>query len=392
MAMFSKSDLYDFKKKSAHPQVKGMAGLRALAAIGVFCVHFNQMAGLDAAKGPFDLSIFMANGNHGVALFFSLSGFLLSLPFWQTYVTGLPFPSLKNYFIRRAARIIPAYYVLLTLLILLGTLWKIPGSGFDILSHYLFFFNITEFSIFSINPPFWTIAVEVQFYFLLPFIFFGFRFFRSRHVLFILILMTVLSVWLQTQMAVKVFNLTIPWPGNPWLTWIRPNGAVVNHSIIACFPHFILGIIAGYLYTRYGLSIRSLKKKSEAVFWTCLTLITLMLSTAWTSPLELSVVPYSFPIIPILFTCMILSCAQAGIAGKILETPLLKWLGTVSYGLYLYHYPVLLHLEWQMRKKGIDAGEHYLFFGFTGFIVSAALAALSFYMIEHPLLRRAGGK
>jgi len=62
--------------------IAGLDGLRALAALAVFGVHFQQITGVAGRVGPFDVQTLLANGNTGVCLFFVLSGFLLSLPFW----------------------------------------------------------------------------------------------------------------------------------------------------------------------------------------------------------------------------------------------------------------------------------------------------------------------
>ena len=71
------------KTKTFHSKeyLPGLHGLRALAALLVFGVHFNQIVQLDYDIGPFSLYRLLANGNHAVSLFFTLSGFLLSLPF-----------------------------------------------------------------------------------------------------------------------------------------------------------------------------------------------------------------------------------------------------------------------------------------------------------------------
>ena len=113
-------------------RLPGLDGLRALAALCVFSVHFNQIVQLDGDIGPFNVYRLMANGKHAVSLFLSLSGFLLSLPFWNWVVSGKPLPATRNYLIRRLSRILPAYYVVLTALVLLSGLWRVPDAYVDI--------------------------------------------------------------------------------------------------------------------------------------------------------------------------------------------------------------------------------------------------------------------
>ena len=218
--------------------ISGLDGLRALAALAVFGVHYNQIVQFSYHIGSFSVYRLLANGNHGVSLFFSLSGFLLSLPFWRAIAFGDQFPSLKVYTLRRIARILPAYYLALTALVILTSLWRVPGAKIDILLHYTFLFNYTEFSIFSINPPFWTLAVETQFYLMLPCIFLLIRKFSAYKPWGVIILLGIGAYGLHYGLISTVTRI-VPWPFSPWLTWIRPYGAVLSHSILANLPHFL---------------------------------------------------------------------------------------------------------------------------------------------------------
>ena len=78
-------------------------------------LDFNALTG---AWRPFYL--FFNLGAFGVAIFFLLSGFLLSGPFWGAYDAGRPMPSLRTYALRRAARIMPGYYTALTVSLILA--------------------------------------------------------------------------------------------------------------------------------------------------------------------------------------------------------------------------------------------------------------------------------
>src|SRR2546430_2063210 len=104
--------------------IAGLDGLRAIAALAVFGVHLQQMTGLKGSFGPFDVERLLANGNTGVCLFFMLSGFLLSLPFYGSQAvlqhgsSGMGWSI--GYAIRRIGRIVPVYYLALTALIVMG--------------------------------------------------------------------------------------------------------------------------------------------------------------------------------------------------------------------------------------------------------------------------------
>lgn len=373
-------------------RIRGLDGLRALAALSVYGVHFNQIVRVDYHIGPFDLYRLLVNGDHGVSLFFTLSGFLLGLPFWRAMEAGKPLPSLKGYFVRRCARIIPSYYIALTSLIVLSSLYKMPGALADILLHYSFLFTLTEFSIFSINPPFWSIAVEMQFYLLLPCIFVFLRRWPAWKGVIGLLVMSLAAYFLHFLLAGSISRI-IAWPFQPWLTWVHPYGAVLTHSLFAFVPHFFLGLTAGWGYLQISNKQTSyhakIKGAAELVFWFSLVSILVILSTGLEEVIQIPHGRYSLPVVPLLLTALILSAPFSGFAGQCLVSFPLCLLGTLSYGIYLYHYPCLSQVDKYMAKFNMDAAEHWLLFALLSFLLTVLIAVVSFIVIERPLLRAA---
>ncbi|MEI6446990.1 MAG: acyltransferase [Actinomycetes bacterium] len=154
-------------------------GLRALAATLVFVFHSWAFvnAGDFAAfvESHSVLGSAWANGADrlgvlGVALFYVISAFLLYRPFVAARLAGHDGPDLRRYALRRAARIVPAYWLALTVVCL------IEGRS-DVLSlrgifqTYLFGGIYDGHALWFNNPlpAAWTIAVEVTFYIFLPF-------------------------------------------------------------------------------------------------------------------------------------------------------------------------------------------------------------------------------
>ena len=101
-------------------RVPALDGLRGLACLAVFGVHFQQKTGIEGTLWQFDLARLMQNGNTAVGFFFLLSGFLLALPCWSRAEhnnEGGGGGSWRRYFWRRFGRIAPAYYLALSALV-----------------------------------------------------------------------------------------------------------------------------------------------------------------------------------------------------------------------------------------------------------------------------------
>ncbi len=146
-------------------------GLRALAALSIVAFHvylaerFEYTTWGKEASSDF---FFLATGVH---LFFVLSGFLLFLPFAKAILHATPLPSARVFYKRRALRILPAYLVCLILLVMLQprTLGiNDPLFLGDLVSHLFLIHDDFPRFIQDIDGPFWTLAVEVQFYLALP--------------------------------------------------------------------------------------------------------------------------------------------------------------------------------------------------------------------------------
>ena len=136
-------------------------GFRGLACVMVFFYHYAVNAGVRP---------FVILGFTGVHLFFVLSGFLLFQPFLKALSQGTPFPVIGTFYLRRFVRIYPPYFVSLILYILvrMKTHTNVP-SGSNILAHVFLVSNYINPKLwYSLNAVYWSLAIEMQFYILLP--------------------------------------------------------------------------------------------------------------------------------------------------------------------------------------------------------------------------------
>ena len=143
--------------------------LDAMRGIAAAMILFGHAAGASGFAVDNALGAYAARLNMGVTLFFLLSGFLLYRPFIAARLQGRPPIRIRDYARRRVLRIVPAYWVALTLLALwpgLAGLWD-GGTWW----RYYAFSQIywQESTLFGI-PPAWSLCVEIAFYLALPFL------------------------------------------------------------------------------------------------------------------------------------------------------------------------------------------------------------------------------
>jgi peptidoglycan/LPS O-acetylase OafA/YrhL len=124
------------------------------------------------------LDVLVRNGYLGVDLFFLITGFLLTLPWFRHADAGLPAPDWRSFYARRARRILPAYYLQLVLLFFVvlplfyPRIWiqSTPFVVGNLGAHFTFLHYTTPLtsSSMTLNGALWTLAIEFQYYLLLP--------------------------------------------------------------------------------------------------------------------------------------------------------------------------------------------------------------------------------
>ena len=145
-------------------------GLRGLAALGVLTLHV-WMFTVQGAHGRDELvSLLTGELRLGVVLFFVLSGYLLAGPWVASALDDRPTPRLGRFAVKRAARIVPAYWVAM-----IGSFWLLAGSGHDyevsvgqLPLFAAFGQNYVASAAGRLDPPMWSLVVEVSFYTVLP--------------------------------------------------------------------------------------------------------------------------------------------------------------------------------------------------------------------------------
>lgn len=343
--------------------------LRGIAILLVFCFHYlGKLYGHGASEGmPTALALLFC-GDVGVTLFFVLSGFLLSRPFLQ----GAPL-NLGAYFMRRALRILPMFY----LVVLLAALWS--GQWLQALGVMLFQ-GIRVGVMAPMGNVWWSLAVEVQFYLLLPAIVWLLRRPGWRHVCWGLI---PLATYAYYQVCVSGLeqgfwadqrdSLVGRWPlfaVGAVLAWVQLRfGAVLCHVakyrwlglVLAVVALLALNLLAEYRVHQFG-------SLAHGLFYEHYLLDAL----AW-AVFIFALLNFKFP------------------GAGVFVNPLLHRLGLWSYSFYLLHSSVLFFLLRdnsfvQLPLRPVGWAEELLF-GVGILLLAVALSACTYRYIELPFLR-----
>jgi peptidoglycan/LPS O-acetylase OafA/YrhL len=351
-----------------------LTGLRGIAAFWVFCFHYKALIGFDAVPNntvtDLMLSVF-SYGGQGVFIFFTLSGFLLALPFVKSHKTGLPVDRFK-YLLRRVFRVFPTYYAQLAILCLLALsmpgLLPIPSSWQSWLAHATMSFYLPPFNVDAMLGVWWTLPIEFGFYLLLPLVAFGLS--RNRAVWFLTICMLVMLVF-RFFMLQRYANQGLP-----------------MHLYVYALPGsmdcFGLGVFAAcvWVYKQDWVSKnrRWIGLLSLSALMASYGVLGFFVMQYWTGHWSMYVVT------PLLASGIAGLCLLAMQRLVWLETILgnqvLRFLGDISYSLYLWHLVViLLMLRWAdempLKNGGIPA---FLLASFITIFISYA----SFRLFERP--------
>jgi len=308
---------------------------------------------------------------YGVPIFFTISGFLITTILLKSLKKqeGLGRPGIvKNFMIRRVLRLFPIYYLFIIFFWLakryLGLLlWK------DEFTPYFFTYT-PNFLIYKIGygpaacfSHLWSLGVEEQFYLFWPWIV---LFLPARPRMIVTIAMVVFALAYRTVF----FN-------NP----------TVGTLPFTNFHTLGVGAILAYLYEQHGSPIRWLKQHRHLIFTISLIHLVLVLiffreaHRGWHFYREFSLCICTFSIV------LVSIFGWKGFIGYFTRNKVVQYIGTISYGVYLYHMPV--PFVYRAMQAKYFPSVHMSDGVFLVFCLTATigLAALSYKFIEMPFLR-----
>jgi peptidoglycan/LPS O-acetylase OafA/YrhL len=364
--------------------IAALNGLRALACLAVFGVHWQQFTAFAASWGPFDAKRFLEEGHTGVALFFMLSGCLLSIPFWDGRISRGD-RWIGGYVRSRAVRILPAYYLCLAYLVITTAHFRSVDQRLDTTLHVVMLHSLREQSFYSLAPPFWTLGVQALSYVWMPVVLFAIsRFSSAWQTRAALLAALTIAVYV---LHWETFQLA---PGSAIADWIRREPTVATHSVLAHVPHFLLGMLAGLAFARRNMSDAVAVTPSilrELSVWLAGLAVLVVLSTTVGDWLSVPYGRYHFPFVPLLLMWIILEAPRTSAARRFLEAWPLRRLGIISFGVYVYHYPAMDFSQTLLHRFGLSVSRNWAVFGLVSLALSIAVAAVSYLLIESPLVR-----
>ncbi len=408
------------KQKST---IAALDGVRAIACLSVIVFHLSLITTNDVqlwipTHVPPLVRAVAFSGDTGVTLFFILSGFLLFLPYAKAMLFEGTWPSARVFYLRRALRILPAYYVSLFLFILFFHREYLHWDHLKDVGIFLTLFMDSFVSTYKqINGPFWTLAVEWQFYLLLPILALGIGLLVRHGALW-----QRLSVLLLCLVAVLAWGIFSRYEGL-YLTAHPTETVLLPRSIINALLPFVYGATNAGLHGKYledfavGMMLSTCytiarTRSTDGVFntllrhlspWLLISGVIWLLAMAvwklnWGTPHIWPALDYLTPYYDYLgeigFALGYGLCVGAVLFGfSWLKSPFawspLRWIGLISYGLYMWHLQ-LLRLFTEHVVISISGWKHLLLYSlYWGwlFVFIIPCVLVLFLLVEKPWMQ-----
>jgi peptidoglycan/LPS O-acetylase OafA/YrhL len=335
-------------------------GVRGLAILTVMLVH----TGLPFASGGF-LS---------VDVFFVLSGFLItSVLVEESGKTGAI--DLRNFYVRRALRLLPALAVLLFALTIFSLRMPVPASAVEVRREILFTaFYVTNWALaFGAMPAMgllghgWTLAIEEQFYFVWP-----------------VVLMLLLRARLSRQRIAVLVAAAIA-AGTLYRVVLWQIGVPIDRLFFGFDTRcdsLLAGCLGALLVSLPGRDAASpgVRLVQPAAFAAVAVILAMVATLSHDHPFMYA---GGFTLVAAAAAVVLMAVVDApgSVLARILASRPLVHAGHISYGLYLWHWPVFLYFTPSLHGWPETTG-NVVRFGMT--IVMAELSAV---LIEQPFLR-----
>lgn len=310
-------------------RIKQIDGLRAIASLLVVSFHYinNQLTDSTTTMGKIFAKLF-SFGWAGVDLFFVLSGFLIG----SILITN---KHKKNYFstfyIRRFVRIVPNYYLLILIFLVIGIIpffkndyFTTGNSVIPIWSYFTMLQNVFMGAMKNMGNEAmsvtWSIGIEEQFYLVIPFLVY---FFNKKVLPYLLIAFIITANFFRWHYTNAAVSFNIP-----------------AYVLLPCRMDAIsIGVLIALINNAIGLE-DFVKKyfKPILIFTACIVSICAVMFILYQ---DIGIIRNT--LFALFFGCLIIFAIGLpnSLYAKLLSKKWLNWVGKISYSLYLFHFLIL---------------------------------------------------
>lgn len=345
--------------------------LRALAVLAVIIYHVDVN--------------YLPGGFLGVDLFFVLSGYLISsLIIKEFRKTGTV--NLYNFYIRRARRLLPAVYFMITIGLVVMVLFNevlLRKSHLDAIFGYIYssnwwyiFHKLDYFDSFGAQSPFkhlWSLAIEEQFYMIFPLLFLLVNskkkskdgtYKLNKNFLYVVLGLILVSL-IAHILLFDINNISRIYFGTDTRAF-----------------SLLVGVVGAILYPMERLHSKVTPQQnmiySVVSLASIATLITVMV---YTSEYNTWLYRGGFLLVAILGLIVIISSGkQHTLMSKLLSFKPIVFIGKISYSLYLWHFPILV-----LTTPVSEIGNPNIFFVILRIVLTFAVAIVSYVFVETPI-------
>lgn len=351
---------YAISFKADTNYIYGLDGLRAISILIVLVSHFGFGN--------------IIPGGFGVTIFFFISGFLITRLLISEQNKRQGQIDLKNFYIRRFLRLMPALYVFIVFVCVLALFFNLKLYLIQILSACFYLVNYYDIASEALELPnrilpwghLWSLAVEEHFYLLFPFAITIFGKKHDNRIRFISILILASAAWRFFGFEVLKFT--------------------DNHIYLATECR-IENILWGSLLAVLMDGAHQSKNRISKLIgwhWVAIGLGGIIFSLLYRNEEFRATWRYSIQSISIFILVFNLYAFKTlNFAIKILDMKIFRFLGRLSYSLYLWHFPVLwafyqsINMEIGLKPLPIN-------YAIYAALISFGLACASYYLVERP--------
>lgn len=355
---------------------QGLNSLRAIAALSVLVGHVELMKYNNGLPNLLSIDYFKYSSGHtGVVLFFVLSGFLITylLLKEQKETSKISF---KTFYAKRMLRVWPLYFLIILLSVIIFqyspslTTWVLCLTIFPNVAHAL---DLP----WAVSPQLWSIGVEERFYLIHPFLV---RFLKKKLLIFLVLFFGVYTFLPQIIIC-----------------YLHPNASTElflrNFFYGSKYNCMALGGICAILQMNYSERLASIFKNrilagilffGPILYW----LFPSPLYLNDTVQICLTKLDVTQELFSVLFGIQILVVVNNSFISNLIKVKILDYLGKISYGIYMFHWIIILlliHALYPILKTNYSTGNFTLYALSIGLTIG--VSALSFHYFENIFLR-----